>query len=80
MIVAVACFIDGEVHALPAPARHHDVLHQYPLTMGHEHGEQGFIDHDLGYVNRKIAGEIAIKEGQIEKLKWPPDLYSEDLW
>ena len=80
MIVAAACVIDNIIHSLPRPARHHTILHQYPLNKGYVHGEQGFLDDKLGFVDRKKAGEIAIKEGQIKKLNWPPDLYSEDLW
>ena len=26
------------------------------------------------------GAEIALKSGQIDALKWPPCLYSEDLW
>lgn len=80
MIVAAAAIIDGQVRALPAPARHHHVLHRYPLTEGHDHGEQGFIDDQEGFVDRIKAAEIALLEKQIDKLNWPPNLYSEDLW
>ncbi len=79
MIVAAAVEIDGVVRALPAPARHHHVMHQYPLPE-HHHGEQGFIDHKIGFVDRLQAGRIALDEGQIEKMQWPPRLLSEDLW
>ena len=79
MIVAAAVEIDGVVRALPAPARHHHVMHQYPLP-DHVHGEQGFIDDRRGFVGRERAGQIALDGGQIEKLRWPPRLFSEDLW
>lgn len=82
MIVAAAIRQDGVVYALPAPARHHDVIHHMvgrglprPIT-----GEQGFIDHHRGFVGRERAGRIAIENGQIETLAQPPLLYSEDLW
>jgi hypothetical protein len=42
--------------------------------------EQGFVTSDGRFVGRKQAGCIAILAGQIERLKWPPLLYSEDLW
>ena len=79
MIIAVACMIDGKVQTLPAPARHHNVLHKYPMPE-HKHGEQGFIDDSLGFVGRKKAAKIALAEGQVEKLHSPPWLFSEDLW
>ncbi len=79
MIVAAACIVDGIVKSLPAPARHYTILHSYPLPE-HEHGEQGFIDDIHGFVDRKKAGQIAITEGQITEMKWPPRLFSEDLW
>lgn len=80
MITAAACVIDGQIMSLPPPARHHTILHKYPLTDGHDHGEQGFIDDQEGFVNRRRAAQIALEQGQIEKLISPPKLYSEDLW
>lgn len=83
MIVAAA--IKGEnnkVYALPAPARHHDVIHvmaQAGLPTPIK-GEQGFIDSERGFVGRFQAGNIALAEGQITKLQWGNKLYSEDLW
>jgi len=41
---------------------------------------QGFLLSDGRFCRRKAAAGIAIKAGQIDELKWPPDLYSEDLW
>ncbi len=54
-------------------------MHQFPLP-NHVHGEEGFIDHAVGFVGRVMAGQIALDAGQIEKLQWPPRLFSEDLW
>lgn len=79
MIIAAAVEIDGVVRALPAPARHHNVIWKYPRPE-HKHGDQGFIDDRHGFVSRVAAGVIALQEGQIDKLKWPPELFSEDLW
>ena len=31
MILSAAVEIDGVIRALPAPARHHEVMRQYPL-------------------------------------------------
>ncbi len=79
MIIAAAAIVDGQIRALPAPARHHHVLQRFPLP-DHAHGDQGFIDDQRGFVGRELAAEIALAEGQIEKLKWPPSRFSEDLW
>lgn len=84
MIVSVAVKIDGQVRGLPAPARHHDILHKYPRPE-HRHGEQGFIDDQLGFMGRVQAFWRAKSEGQLEgRIKsGNPDsqeLFSEDLW
>ena len=41
--------------------------------------DQGFVTECGLFVDRKQAALIAVKAGQIEKLTWPPLLYSEDL-
>ena len=79
MIIAAAIVIDEKTRALPAPARHHDIIAKYPKP-DHKQGAQGFIDDQQGFVGRIQAGDIARSEGQIKELKWPPYLYSEDLW
>ncbi|GAA0623570.1 hypothetical protein [Thalassospira tepidiphila] len=82
MIVAAAMMIDGEVKALPAPARHHDIIGRWPMPE-HHHGTQGFIDSKEGFVDRFRACLIAIIEGQIEMPKATSpqnELFSEDLW
>ncbi|RUV69696.1 MAG: hypothetical protein EOR26_05215 [Mesorhizobium sp.] len=81
-IVAVAVRFKGLTVTLPAPARHGDVLH--PLhdftgcVLGGE--DQGFLTSTGRFVDRKHAVDIARAAGQIETPRWPPDLYSEDLW
>ena len=42
--------------------------------------EQGFLLSDGRFARRKAAASVALRAGQIEKLNWPPNLYSEDLW
>ena len=79
MIVAVAVMIDGEVVTFPAPARHYNILHKFPLPE-HEHGDQGFIDDKRGFVGRVEAAGIALRENGVTKLMSPPWLFSEDLW
>lgn len=82
MIVAAAMIIDGEVKALPAPARHHDIIAKWPMPE-HKHEAQGFIDSDFGFVTRGTAFVIASESGQLEgRAKTAPknELFSEDLW
>lgn len=68
---------------LPAPNRHVDVLSA--MRMGQIDGdspdfEQGFILETGEFVDRWNGARHAKHSRQIEKLRWPPDLYSEDLW
>jgi hypothetical protein len=83
MIVAAAIKIDGRVYGLPAPARHHDIIHMLaergfktPIK-----GVQGFIDDDLGFMERVPARLRVIDEKQ--KIREPSltrELFSENLW
>ena len=73
----------GVVHTLPRPARHHNIAHKLYEERGHallEDDVQGFVLEDSSFIDRVSAGKVAVETGQIEKLKWPPNLYSEDLW
>lgn len=81
MIVAAAVRHE-RVWALPAPARHHNVI-----WLMRERGipvsgttDQGFVDSDEGFVSRERAREIALREGQVERTDHPTLLFSEDLW
>ena len=74
--------IDGDIKALPAPARHHDIIWRWPMP-DHKHGLQGFIDHKHGFVTRREALKIATEEGQLDgsvKTGNVHMLFSEDLW
>lgn len=81
MKIKQAAIRDGEgvVHTLPRPARHHTIMHQFKVKLC-EHSVEGFVLEDDTFVDRKTAGKLAVEAEQIEKLKWPPNLYSEDLW
>lgn len=83
-VVAAAIRYQGTVFSVPAPGRHHDVIRkireELNLTAPVSCDDSGFLLSDGTYVHRRDAGKIAIEAGQIQKLKWPPDLYSEDLW
>lgn len=84
MIVGVAMIVDGVMHTLPAPKRHHNIIHKLALE---EHnlpikGEQGFIDENNNFLTREAALIHATENGQISPTVVPRGgrLYSEDLW
>ncbi|TPM67433.1 hypothetical protein [Mesorhizobium sp. B2-2-1] len=82
-IISVAMRVGGLVISMPQPARHHTVLHEmdaqgispfvHPIN-------QGFITDTGRFVEREEAVGLAKASGQIDKPRWPPLLYSEDLW
>ena len=93
MITAAAIRVDGKVHTLPPPARHHTILHQLHddgILQGSQERTQGFIDDELGFVGRLHARHIVVHQKQ--PLAPKPDgtprtqpdhkkyLFSEDLW
>lgn len=83
MIKAAAARHNGVVYWVPRPGRHDAVLQKIVADLNLSSlccDEQGFITEDGKFVNRIEAADIAIKCEQIEKLNWPPNLYSEDLW
>lgn len=73
---------NGKVWTLPRPNRHHHIIrYMYANGMsGSFMDGQGFILEDDTFVSREEAAKIALDCGQVETLKAPPDLYSEDLW
>ncbi len=84
-VIAAAIRIKDRVYSLPQPARHHDVISDMRCNQGvrgkqDQTWEQGFVLNDGQFVNRKQAAYIARRNAQIAALKWPPNLYSEDLW
>lgn len=84
-IVSAAINSGGMIWSLPSPARHHTILHAMSAfgidAIKHGHPDaQGFLTSTGRYVGRREAARIAYEAEQIEKTKWPPDLYSEDLW
>jgi hypothetical protein len=82
-IRAAALMIKDRVYSLPAPARHAHVMRWIVIAVGSEavmRADQGFVTSTGRFVERVEAGEIAVACGQVEKLNWPDNLYSEDLW
>lgn len=66
---------------IPAPARHHHVI-ALISNQGKDanKGIQGFITDQGKFLNRIKAAKYVLDIGQIKKLNWAPNLYSEDLW
>jgi hypothetical protein len=85
-IVAAACSKDGVIFTIPAPARHHDIVHRmHLLGIVQDYTlEQGFLTDTGRFVRRKPAMIIAEKAGQLIRSKeggyQGPELFSEDLW
>ncbi len=82
-VVAAACYLDGVIYTMPPPARHHDVVHEMSgrgLSVMRADCEQGFLLNNGRFAMRKAAAALAVRNGQIDAPKWPPNLYSEDLW
>ena len=80
MILAAAIRKAGCIYALPAPARHGDVLRTIPDEATKARTEQGFIDSDEGFVTRTRAHAIAREAGQIDEPDGEAALFSEDVW
>jgi hypothetical protein len=83
MIIAVAVQTDdGWTMSLHPPARHADLIVKACKirNMKPFRGKQGFINDKWEFLTREEAAKEAIECGQIEKLNWPPNLFSEDLW
>ncbi len=83
LIVCSAIQWEGEVHFIPAPARHIDVV-LYMAERGFPPKatySQGFITTAGRFVDRIEAFRLAEQGGQLKgEPKQPPNLYSEDLW
>lgn len=81
-----AAILDTKTGRVYTGRRHSDIIRD----MVEEYGiqppvdgatyEQGFITNDNEFLDRHAAGRVAIAAGQIPALKWPPLLYSEDLY
>ena len=84
MMVAVAALRlpGGEILTLPRPARHSDLLRILRRRPGRPPAGviQAFLDEKGDFLDRREAARVALEAGQIGALRWPPNLYSEDLW
>jgi hypothetical protein len=88
-ITHVAIRFNGEIYSLPAPNRHHDVIRHICKTTGATHvdaygDDQGFLDSEGHYRERRFALNVARAAGQLDKVrpKTNPSnlLFSEDIW
>jgi hypothetical protein len=71
MITHVAVLAtDGTLYSLPAPNRHHNVLHTFgprlegPAKVALRGGEQGFLVDGVTFLGRKEAKLYALETGQ----------------
>jgi len=82
VIKAVAAKFEGKVYWALPPASHDAVLLKIVEETGKspEGAVQGFVTDKDVFVDRLEAVEVARKADQIDEAKWPPFLYSDDLW
>ena len=83
MIVGVTCWLNWERYDLPAPNRHHNVIHLLAskgLPGRVKPDDQGFYTDTGEYLDREQAREYALRIGQVTKTLHSRDLFSEDLW
>lgn len=76
---------EGEiVFSLPAPNRHHNVIHLHPISMEPEgfREVQGFLDNNGLFLDRYDAMFVAEEAGQLIRKTGsdPRKLFSEDIW
>lgn len=86
LITHVAIRFDGRVWSLPRPNRHHDVIRHIRAVTGAAYvdaygKDQGFLDEDGTYLDRKQALEVARAAGQLRTdVEVQDQLYSENVW
>jgi hypothetical protein len=84
-ITHVAIRFKGTTYSLPAPNRHHDVIRHIVETTGvscvdSRNEDQGFLDADGRYLNRRQAMVNAKLNNQFNDRPIHYQLYSENLW
>lgn len=88
VITHVAIIYKDKTHSLPAPNRHHNIIHNLSKEYGIDSGGeaiQGFLDSEGNFLNREQAFILASKNGQLKRRTGPKyyqgnELFSEDLW
>lgn len=83
-ITHVAIKLNGIIHSLPKPNRHHHIIRQiYEETGKPVRGKdiQGFLDNEGNFLSRIEAMKVAVEANQIlENSLVLSELYSENLW
>jgi hypothetical protein len=85
-LVGVAIRFEGKVYSLPKPNRHHHVISLIVnktgiLSIDVESDDEGFIDEQGNFLNRKKALINAIEHNQlIDEVPLHYVLTSENLW
>ena len=89
-IKGVSVWHKGIQYNLPAPNRHHNVIHHIHNVTGDRgigaeqtpdgRDGQGFYLECGKYIDRYESAILAVDSGQIEKTNWGEELFSEDLW
>jgi len=85
-ITRVAIRFRGTVWSLPRPNRHHNVIRHIAESTGVSHvdareRDQGFLDQEGRYLDRKEALHVAREAGQLRAdVPVQDQLYSENLW
>jgi hypothetical protein len=89
MIIAAAIKIGDVVTFIPAPARHHHVLHSLAKSFkgrtdeGYTKEVQGFLTSEGLFLDREEAFNEAVYCGQLKRKPGGyngTELFSEDLW
>ena len=59
-----------------------EIREKFPNVKFYINGkQQGFVDDKGNFLSRSEAAQVAIKSGQITKLRWSDtELFSEELW
>ncbi len=84
MIKGVAINYNGALH-YKEKGRHADLIKDMVFSgacsfVPSKNEVLGFVLEDNSFLTRSEATEYALATKQIEKLRWPPEVYSEDLW
>lgn len=87
MITHVAIRFDGVTYSLPKPNRHHHVIRHIVDTTDAKYvdargDDEGFLDENGKYYNRKEALAHALEHKQVKNLNdiRCGKLFSEDVW
>jgi hypothetical protein len=79
MIIKAAIKYKGKLYL---GKRHHEIICAFINSHGKRpyNCKEGFVDENIKFLDRKRAGENALKCGQLLRLSNPPLLSSWDLW